>query len=237
MPIQQIMQRIEKNFGKFESEMEKFGKHVSLLAKTTIKQEIAVLKKIEKDKAVIELLKNDIAHKKKYSDIDFEGMHHLEAEVKSRERKLAKDRKEFFLGNAFVKSAVGFEKEILAKAGESAKELHDFSTAIQVEIRELIEFTEQELKDSVGIDKAGLYRKNLTLAETNVKLLQNMVYLANMRMDSSVDLENYQQEKARVFSEAKNMIEIDETSFKDGMNHIIGHYSGDLQRTNSLRNN
>ncbi len=237
MPIQKIMQRIEKNFQKFESEMEKFGKTASLLAKTSIKQEISALKKIEKDKAVLELLKNDIAHKRKYSDIDFEGIHHLEAQVKAKEKKLAKDRKEFFFGNAFIKSAVGFEKELLAKAGSSAKQLHAFSTGIQVEIKELIEFTENELKDSIGINKAELYKKNLMLAETNVNLLQNMIYLANMRLDSSDDLENYTQEKAKVFSEAKNIIELDEGSLKDSMNEILTHYSGDFQRTNSIKNN
>lgn len=238
MPIQSALNRIEKNFEMFESSLEKFGKHATMLAKTSIKSEVAAFKKIEKERSVIALLKNDVAHKKKYSDINVDGIHHLESEIARREKMLAHDEQEFLFGNSFMKSHVGFENELLAKAGLAARELHNLSTTIQLQIRGLIEFAEEELgkgKKEFDIDKLGLYKKSLMLAQTNSALLQNMVYLSNMKLDSSASLENYHYEKSRILSEAKNIIELDESAIKDVLKEFASYNSGDLARTNSLR--
>lgn len=235
MPIQSALKKIEKNFELFESNLEKFGKHATLLAKTSIKSEITQFKKIEKERAVISLLKNDVAHKKRYSDINLDGIHHLESEIVRREKMLARDEKEFFFGTSFVKSHVGFENELLAKAGSAAKELHALSTTIQLQIRGLIGFAQEEAGNGFEFDKPGLYKKSLMLAEVNSALLQNMIYLANMKLDSSESLENYHYEKSRIISEAKNTIELDESSFKDVVKDIAAYNSGDLVRTSSLK--
>ncbi len=236
MSIPEIVKGIERDFSLFEEGLERFGKRISLLAGSSIKEDIGKYRKIERERSTVKLLRNDIAHKRFYSDIDVDGIHHLEAEAGRRERELSKMERELFSGNQFVRSAIAFEKDLLKKAGNEARKLHELGSTIQKRIGNLIDFAEKDFKGDSKLDKAHLYRRSLALSEKNINLLQNVMLLSGMNLATSADAEEYLSAKSQVLMEAKNHIELDSDSGAETLaKGIAEHYLADFRRTNAIR--